>query len=77
VEYQNRLFTGKVIDPASGVCLYQKIVSYSSFKVTVAKQGPCQRNNFSIKGNVANDIRTKNVALYINFVLKYWRYFKQ
>ena len=64
------------------MCLYQKIVSYASFKVTVAKQGPCQKNNFSIKGNVANDISfpskgTKNVALYINFVLKYWRYFKQ
>ena len=63
------------------VMLYQKIVLYSSFKGTVAKNVSCQKNNFSIKGNVANDISfprkgTKKVALYINFVSKFWRYFK-
>ena len=51
--------------------LYQNILSNSSFKGTVVKKRPCQKNNFSIKGNVANDISfpsklTKNVALYIN-----------
>ena len=61
--------------------LNQKIVSYLSFKGTVAKKVPCQKNNLSKKGNVENDIsfpckETKKVALYINFVSKFWRYFK-
>jgi len=53
--------------------LNQKIVSYLSFKGTVAKKVPCQKNNISKKGNVVNDISfpckgTKKVTLYINLV---------
>ena len=64
------------------VCVISKIVSYSSFKGTFAKKVPFQKNNLSKKGNVENDIsfpckETKKVALYINFVSKFWRYFKQ
>jgi len=62
--------------------LNQKIVSYLSFKGTVAKKVPFQKNNLSKKGNVENDIsfpckETKKVALYINFFSKFRRYFKQ
>jgi len=36
--------------------LNQKIVSYLSFKETVAKKVLCQKNNLSKKGNVENYI---------------------
>jgi hypothetical protein len=76
VEYKIILFTAKAIDTVFGGFISKYFIKFIILR-NCGKKNPCQKINFSIKGNVANGIsfpskKTKKVALYTNFVSKFW-----